>query len=215
MTGMIHSVYLYLAESGLPILGHYFGSDEVEMDSSLTTGMLEALRTFIANIINVESEVESISLKNHQIIYQMGGGLAIVALVDEYTEQELVIRGLAQVLKNLNKEFPDIGSAQHLGYIHTPEKEAYSLEIIKKTLLDGTLGNVSEVPQLVRKIPKAAVSLGMVSSTELNIAELCNGKRTLKEIAKIAEKSEPDVRNIVNKLITDRICQMVKINHVE
>ena len=69
---MIHSVYLYLADSGLPIIGHYFSPIEVELDSSLTAGMLEALRTFIANLINVESEVESISLKDYQIIYLIG-----------------------------------------------------------------------------------------------------------------------------------------------
>lgn len=211
LIGMIHSVYLYLADSGLPILGHYFSPGEVELDSSLTTGMLEALRTFITNLINVESEVESISLKDYQIIYLIGGGLAVVALVDEYTEQEVVRNGLERVLNQLHEKFPDMGASHKLGFIHNLEKEEYILEVLKTILQEGTLGHVSSVPKLIKKIPKAAVSLGMISSTDLTIAELCDGERTLKEIAKHAEKPEADVKYVIEKLIADRICEMVEV----
>jgi len=173
--------------------------------------MLEALRTFIANLINVESEVESINLKGYQLIYQMGKDLSIVAIVDEYTEQELVRKGLNQVLNQFHMKFPDIGAAHQLGFVQTPEKEEYSLQMLRSLLHEGRLGHVSSVPQLVRKIPKSAISLGMISPTECTIAELCDGKRTPKEIAQLADKSETDVKRIIEKLIADRICKMVEV----
>jgi len=212
LIGMIHSVYLYLADSGLPILGHYFSPGEVELDSSLTTGMLEALRTFITNLINVESEVESISLKDYQIIYLIGGGLAVVALVDEYTEQEVVRKGLEHVLKQLQEKFPNMGASHRLGFVHSTEKEESYIEILKTVLNEGTLGHISSVPFVnMKQVPKAAVSLGMISVTDLSIANLCNGNRTLKEIAKLAEKPETDVKLTIEKLIADRICTMVEV----
>ena len=208
---MIHQVYLYIAGSGLPILSHYFSPEEVELDSTLTTGFLEAMRNFIMNLISVESEVETISFKDYQLIYQLAKGLAIVALVDEYTEQEVVRKGLDQVLSQLHQKFPELGAATQLGFAYNEETEKNTLKLISSILQEGQLGHISSVPQLVRKIPKSALSLGMISTTEFAIAELCDGKRTLKEIAKLADKSETDVKIIIEKLITDRICRMVEV----
>lgn len=211
LMSMIHSVFLYIAESGLPVLSHYFSSEEIELDSSLTSGFLEAMRNFIANLINVESEVETISMRDYQIIYQLREGLALVALVDEYTEEEIVRKGLENVLRQINEKFPEMGAEQTLGFVQSSEKEEKCRNEIKNILQDGHLGHISHVPQLVRKIPKSAISLGMISPTEFIIAELCDGKRTLEEIANLADKSETDVKIIIEKLIADRICQMVEV----
>lgn len=208
---MIHSVFLYIKESGLPVLSHYFSSEEIELDSSLTSGFLEAMRNFIANLISVESEVETISLKDYQIIYQLREGLALVALVDGYTEEEMVRKGLNNVLREIIEKFPDMGAKHQLGFVQSPEKEKYALNIISNILQEGHLGHISHVPQLVRKIPRSAISLGMISPTEYTIAELCNGKRTLKEIANLADKSEISCKITIEKLIADRICQMVEV----
>lgn len=211
LVSMIHSVFLYIAESGLPVLSHYFSSEEIELDSSLTSGFLEAMRNFIANLINVESEVEAISLRDWEIIYQLREGLALVALVDEYTEEEMVRKGLDHVLRRINEKFPEMGAEKQLGFVQSLEKEEKCRNEIKNILQDGHLGHISSVPQLVRKIPKSAISLGMISPTEFTIAELCNGKRTLKEIANLADKTETDCKIIIEKLIADRICHMVEV----
>jgi len=77
-------------------------------------------------------------------------------------------------------------------------------------------GEVEILPISIKKFPETAVRLGMISKKTYDINELCDGNRTIQDIAKKMSMSEREIKKLLEKMEENKIIKMtVKIQEEE
>ncbi len=86
----------------------------------------------------------------------------------------------------------------------------------KEWLKLETKGEAELIPISIKKFPETAVRLGMISKKSFDINELCDGRRTCKDISEELIMSERELQKILEKMEKNNIIKMtVKIPEEE
>ncbi len=174
---MIQAVYILVADSGLCVLDRKYG--EADMDPNLISGFLTALIQF-GRELSDGNRVHVIDFGAFDICLSLKDNIIVAATVDKVDDGNAAMAVLAEV----NNAFTaDYGSmlADWDGNLEPFEKFYTKLDDITKN------GRASEtkiiVPVLKGKVSPMLVRLGQMTQETYDVAKMCQGKLTARDIA--------------------------------
>lgn len=206
---MIHAVVLVKADTGEYLLDRKYG--KIDVDGALLSGMISALKSFIGEviegeIIKAEKELEEIKLKGYRIVFERSP-VAYVAVIADYRDDEKEIKkALKRILKNFEEKYGNI-----IGKWAGNISELYPFkEVIDNILMEGRVGEI--VPLAEKRSLNLAEQFGLLKHETLKIAKLCDGTKTVVEIAETLGVPESFIRSQVEELIKMKIVKLIRQN---
>ncbi|RLI57822.1 MAG: hypothetical protein DRP09_01930 [Candidatus Thorarchaeota archaeon] len=191
---MIQAVYILVADSGLCVLDRKYG--EADMDPNLISGFLTALIQF-GRELSDGNRVHVIDFGAFDICLSLKENVIVAATVDKVDDGNAAMA----ILSEVNNSFiDDYGKmlATWDGNLEPFEAFYSKLDEITKN------GHASEtkivVPVLKGKVSPMSVRLGQMSQEVYDVAKMCNGKLTLRDIADQLGMHEKDVQKSIHTL---------------
>jgi len=181
-------VYVILARSGLCILSRRFG--EITFDEDLIAGFLTALKDFTTEVTAGKGVIRIIDMKEYNVILVFREGVMLAAAADKLDDKNIAMNALETLVQVFIEKYKDV-LPKWMGNISIFEDFG---ETVDKQLQGGKIAIVPvKMPKLVKCIPKMAVRMGLMDETLHKIGHLCDGKRTIEDIAEEIGMTEDDV----------------------
>lgn len=194
---MIHNVYIIDAESGICLLSRKYGS--IELDENIVSGYFAAIRNFVGEIVQdggkpTEDRARLIDMGVYDIVYVHSNYVLAVACIDKRDDENIVRKALEDIAKIFGSKFEN-ELRESTGEVAIFRDFG---SVMDRLLMNGTVGEL--LPVTKRKIPKMALSLGMIDEETYRIAEFCDGTKTPEDIADAAQINLPAVLNNLERL---------------
>jgi len=204
---MIHAVVLVKADTGEHLLDRKYG--KIDVDGALLSGMISALKSFIGEIIEgeiikAEEELEEIKLKGYRIVFERSSTTYIAVIADYRDDEEEIKNALKKVLKKFEEKYKNIidNWAGTVSELHPFQKT------VDEILMNGKIGEL--VPLAKKDSLNLAEQFGFLKPEILRIAKLCDGNKTIVEIAETLNVPESFVRSKIEELIKMKIVKLVR-----
>ena len=174
---MIQAVYILIADSGLCVIDRKYG--EAEMDPNLISGFLTALISF-GQELSSGNRVHVIDFGAFDICLSLKNNIIVAATVDKTDDGNAAMA----VLSEVNDAFVNAYSkilTEWDGNLEPFETFMPTIDDITKN------GKASEmriiVPLLKGKVSPMLVRLGQITQEIYDVAKMCEGKLTARDIA--------------------------------
>ncbi|MBE0526770.1 MAG: hypothetical protein IH631_07495, partial [Candidatus Thorarchaeota archaeon] len=191
---MIQAVYILVADSGLCVLDRKYG--QADMDPNLISGFLTALIQF-GRELSDGNRVHVIDFGAFDICLSLKDNVIVAATVDKVDDGNAAMA----VLSDVNNSFTnDYGSmlAQWDGNLEPFETFYKKLDVITK---DGRASETKiVVPLLKGKVSPMLVRLGQMTQETYDVAKMCEGKLTVRDIADQLGHHLKEVQKSLNTL---------------
>ncbi|MHA1637140.1 MAG: hypothetical protein ACTSUO_08825 [Candidatus Thorarchaeota archaeon] len=174
---MIQAVYILVADSGLCVMDRKYG--EAEMDPNLISGFLTALISF-GQELSSGNRVHVIDFGAFDICLSLKNNIIVAATVDKTDDGNAAMAVLSEVNDAFVKTYSEI--------LTNWDGNLEPFEIFMPTIDDITKnGKASEmriiVPILKGKVSPMLVRLGQITQEMYDVAKMCKGKLTSRDIA--------------------------------
>jgi small GTP-binding protein len=192
---MIQGIYI-IDNRGICILSRTYGS--IEFDENLIGGFLTAILRFSGKLIKGEQDSENLQeilLRNYSILYESGGSIKVVAIVNKEDSEEKVRETLSKIGEVYTKKFGS--QLQHWDgnvqpFLGFEEK-------LDEILLDSEMGELI-LSELAEAMPKATVSLpDKAKSPALSLKQILRRSKTFMFKTILAGDKEVGKTSIVQK----------------
>ena len=174
---MIQAVYILVADSGLCVLDRKYG--EGDMDPNLISGFLTALIQF-GRELSDGNRVHVIDFGAFDICLSLKDNVIVAATVDKVDDGNAAMAVLAEVNTSFTSDYGNM-LATWDGNLEPFEVFHQKLDTITKN------GRASEtkivVPLVKGKVSPMLVRLGQMSQETFDVAKMCEGKLTARDIA--------------------------------
>lgn len=202
---MIQAVYILIADSGLCVLDRKYG--EADMDPNLISGFLTALIQF-GRELSDGNRVHVIDFGAFDICLSLKDNIIVAAIVDKVDDGNAAMAVLGEVNNAFSKKYSNM--LQEWDGNLEPFESFYSpLDEITKD------GHASEtkivVPILKGKVNPMLVRLGQMSQITFDVAKMCNGKLTTRDIADQLGMHLKEVQKSLNVLEDMKILEWKEI----
>ncbi|MFX1520061.1 MAG: hypothetical protein ACFFCD_09070 [Promethearchaeota archaeon] len=175
---MIHSLYVIIASSGLCVLSRRYG--EITFDEDLIAGFLTALKDFTTEVTAGRGVIRIIDMKEYNVILVFREGVMLAAAADKLDDKNIAMNALEILVSTFIEKYHE-ELAKWMGNISIFEDFT---EIMDVQLQEGKIAEIPiTLPKLVKKIPKMAVRMGLMTEILFKIGQLCDGKKTIEDIA--------------------------------
>lgn len=203
---MIHAVVLVKADTGEHLLDRKYG--KIDIDGALLSGMVAALKTFIGEVIEGEivkakKELEEIKLKGYRIVFERSPHTYIAIIADYRDDEKEIKNALRKVLEKFEEKY---GNIMDKWTREVSELESFH-GVLDEILMKGKVGEI--VPLAEKSSLNLAVQFGLLKPETLKVAKLCNGTKTIIEIAETLEIPESLVRKQIEELIKMKIVRLI------
>ncbi|MGY5876346.1 MAG: hypothetical protein RTU30_11425 [Candidatus Thorarchaeota archaeon] len=174
---MIQAIYILIADSGLCVLDRKYG--EAEMDPNLISGFLTALIQF-GRELSEGNRVHVIDFGAFDICLSLKNNVIVAATVDKTDDDNAAMAVLAEVNAAFDGLFASILEDWD-GNLEPFDKFRPILDDITK---DGKASELRTiVPILKGKVSPMLVRLGQMTQETYDVAKMCHGKLSAKDIA--------------------------------
>jgi hypothetical protein len=191
---LIQAVYILVADSGLCVLDRKYG--EADMDPNLISGFLTALIQF-GRELSDGNRVHVIDFGAFDICLSLKENVIVAATVDKIDDGNAAMAILSEVNNAFLAKYGNM-LATWDGNLEPFEAFYNHLDVITKN------GHASEtkivVPVLKGKVSKMSVNLGQMSQEVYDVAKMCTGKLTVRDIADQLGKHEKAVQKAIHTL---------------
>jgi len=202
---LIQAVYILVADSGLCVLDRKYG--EADMDPNLISGFLTALIQF-GRELSDGNRVHVIDFGVFDICLSLKDNVIVAATVDKVDDGNAAMAVLAEVNNSFSADFGCM-LADWDGNLEPFESFYQKLDTITKN------GRASEtkivVPMLKGKVSPMLVRLGQMAQETYDVAKMCNGKLTVRDIADQLGHHLKEVQKSLNTLEDMRILEWKEI----
>jgi len=198
-------VYILIADSGLCVLDRKYG--EADMDPNLISGFLTALIQF-GRELSDGNRVHVIDFGAFDICLSLKDNIIVAAIVDKVDDGNAAMAVLGEVNNAFSKKYGNMlpewdGNLEPFESFYSP------LDEITKD------GHASEtkivVPFLKGKVNPMLVRLGQMSQNTFDVAKMCNGKLTTRDIADQLGMHMKEVQKSLNALEDMKILEWKEI----
>ena len=202
---MIHAVVLVKADTGEYLLDRKYG--KIDVDGALLSGVIAALKSFIGEIIEGEiikakKELEEIKLKGYRIVFERSPHTYIAIIADYRDDEKEIKKALRKVLKKFEEKY---GNVMDKWTREVSELEPFH-EVLDEILMNGKVGEIA--PLAEKSSLNLAKQFSLLKPETLKVAKLCNGTKTIIEIAEQLGIPESLVRNRIEELIKMKIVKL-------
>jgi len=203
---MIHAVVLVKADTGEHLLDRKYG--KIDVDGALLSGVIAALKSFIGEIIEGEiikakKELEEIKLKGYRIVFERSPHTYIAIIADYRDDEKEIKKSLKKVLEEFEEKY---GNMMDKWTREVSELEPF-YEVLDEILMNGKVGEI--VPLAEKSSLNLAEQFGFLKPETLKVAKLCNGTRTIVEIAETLGIPESIIRKQIEELIKMKIVKLM------
>jgi len=203
---MIHAVVLVKADTGEYLLDRKYG--KIDVDGALLSGVIAALKSFIGEIIEGEiikakKELEEIKLKGYRIVFERSPHTYIAIIADYRDDEKEIKKALRKVLKKFEEKY---GNVMDKWTREVSELEPFH-EVLDEILMNGKVGEIA--PLAEKSSLNLAKQFSLLKPETLKVAKLCNGTKTIIEIAEQLGIPESLVRNRIEELIKMKIVKLI------
>jgi hypothetical protein len=202
---LIQAVYILVADSGLCVLDRKYG--EADMDPNLISGFLTALIQF-GRELSDGNRVHVIDFGAFDICLSLKDNVIVAATVDKVDDGNAAMAVLAEVNNSFTKDYASM-LAEWDGNLEPFERFYQKLDNITKN------GCASEtkivVPVLKGKVSPMLVRLGQMTQETFDVAKMCNGKLTARDIADQLGHHLKEVQKSLNTLEDMKILEWKEI----
>jgi len=203
---MIHAVVLVKADTGEYLLDRKYG--KIDVDGALLSGVIAALKSFIGEIIEGEiikakKELEEIKLKGYRIVFERSPHTYIAIIADYRDDEKEIKKALRKVLKKFEEKY---GNVMDKWTREVSELEPFH-EVLDEILMNGKVGEIA--PLAEKSSLNLARQFSLLKPETLKVAKLCNGTKTIIEIAEQLGIPESLVRNRIEELIKMKIVKLI------
>lgn len=202
---MIQALYILIADSGLCVLDRKYG--EAELDPNLIAGFLTALIQF-GRELSSGNRVHVIEFGQFDICLSLKNNVIVAGTIDKTDDQNAAMAILAQVNNEFVNEYEKILENWD-GNLEPFEKFKQRVDEITDS------GKASEqkirVPILKGKVSPMLVRLGQISQQMYDIARMCKGKLTIRDIADQLGMHEKEVMKSIHALEDMKMIQWKEI----
>lgn len=191
---LIQAVYILIADSGLCVLDRKYG--EADMDPNLISGFLTALIQF-GRELSDGNRVHVIDFGAFNICLSLKSNIIVAATVDKTDDGNAAMAVLADVNNAFVKKYEGLleewdGNLEPF--------EAF-IEILDKVTMEGRASEKRiVVPVLKGKVSPMLVRLGQMTQQTYDVAQMCKGKLTTKNIADQLGTKLKDVQKALQTL---------------
>nr|MDO8045566.1 hypothetical protein [Candidatus Baldrarchaeota archaeon] len=202
---MIHAVVLVKADTGEYLLDRKYG--KIDVDGALLSGVIAALKSFIGEIIEGEiikakKELEEIKLKGYRIVFERSPHTYIAIIADYRDDEKEIKKALNKVLEKFEEKYGNMmdrwtREVSELGPFY---------EVLDEILMNGKVGEIA--PLAEKSSLNLAEQFGLLKPETLKVAKLCNGTKTIIEIAEQLGIPESIVRKQIEELIKMKIVKL-------
>jgi hypothetical protein len=191
---LIQAIYILVADSGLCVLDKKYG--QAEMDPNLISGFLTALISF-GQELSSGNRVHVIDFGAFDICLSLRSNVIVAATVDKTDDQNAAMAVLADVNNAFVKKYKEFLTDWD-GNLEPFEEFIPIIDEITKE------GKASEmriiVPVLKGKVSPMLVRLGQMTQEVFDVAEMCKGKLTARDIADQLGMPMKDVQKSLHTL---------------
>ncbi len=202
---LIQAVYILVADSGLCVLDRKYG--EADMDPNLISGFLTALIQF-GRELSDGNRVHVIDFGAFDICLSLKDNIIVAATVDKVDDGNAAMAVLAEVNNAFSKDYGSM-LAEWDGNLEPFERFYVKLDNITKN------GRASEtkivVPVLKGKVSPMLVRLGQMTQETFDVAKMCQGKLTARDIADQLGQHMKEVQKSLNTLEDMKILEWKEI----
>jgi len=202
---LIQAVYILVADSGLCVLDRKYG--EADMDPNLISGFLTALIQF-GRELSDGNRVHVIDFGAFDICLSLKDNIIVAATVDKVDDGNAAMAVLAEVNNAFSKDYGSM-LAEWDGNLEPFERFYVKLDNITKN------GRASEtkivVPVLKGKVSPMLVRLGQMTQETFDVAKMCQGKLTARDIADQLGHHMKEVQKSLNTLEDMKILEWKEI----
>ncbi len=202
---MIQALYILIADSGLCVLDRKYG--EADLDPNLIAGFLTALIQF-GRELSSGNRVHVIEFGQFDICLSLKSNVIVAGTVDKTDDQNAAMALLAEV----NNEFVN----EYGNLLETWDGNLEPFEKFKQRVDEITdFGKASEkkirVPILKGRVSQMLVRLGQISQEMYDVAQMCKGKLTVRDIADQLGMHEKEVMKSIHALEDMKMIQWKEI----
>ncbi|UCE09646.1 MAG: hypothetical protein JSW61_11820 [Candidatus Thorarchaeota archaeon] len=191
---MIQALYVLIADSGLCVLDRKYG--QAELDPNLIAGFLTALIQF-GRELSSGNRVHVIEFGEFNICLSLKENIIVAGTIDKTDDGNAAMAVLAEVNNEFVKEYTSVLENWD-GNLEPFEK----FKAVVDNLTD--MGRASEqkiiVPLLKGKVSPMSVRLGQISQRVFDVAKMCKGKLTARDIADQLGLPEKEVNKSLHTL---------------
>ncbi len=174
---MIQAIYILIADSGLCVLDRKYG--EAEMDPNLISGFLTALIQF-GRELSEGNRVHVIDFGAFDICLSLKSNVIVAAIVDKTDDGNAAMAVLSEVNTAFIDKFGNLLQDWD-GNLEPFDAFRGKLDEITK---DGKASELRTiVPLLKGKVTPMLVRLGQMTQETYDVAKMCKGKLTSRDIA--------------------------------
>ena len=202
---LIQALYILVADSGLCVLDRKYG--EAELDPNLIAGFLTALIQF-GRELSSGNRVHVIEFGQFDICLALKENVIVAGTIDKTDDGNAAMAVLAEVNNEFVKEYGEM-LASWDGNLEPFEKFKPIVDEITKD------GRASEqkiiVPILKGKVSPMLVRLGQITQEVFDVAKMCDGKLTGRDIADQLGMHEKEVQKALHSLEDMKMLQWKEI----
>lgn len=203
---MIHVVVLVKADTGEYLLDRKYG--KIDVNGALLSGVIAALKSFIGEIIEGEiikakKELEEIKLRGYRIVFERSPHTYIAIIADYRDDEKGIKKALRKILEKFEEKY---GNIMDKWTREVSELEPFH-EVLDEILMNGKVGEIA--PLAEKSSLNLAEQFGLLKPETLKVAKLCNGAKTIIEIAEHLGIPESLVRNRIEELIKMKIVKLI------
>ncbi len=174
---VIQAIYILIADSGLCVLDRKYG--QAEMDPNLISGFLTALIQF-GRELSDGNRVHVIDFGAFDICLFLKDNIIVAGIVDKTDDGNAAMAVLAEVNSAFVSQYADVLSHWD-GNLEPFDSFKERLDEITKSGKASELKTV--VPILKGKVSPMLVRLGQMTQETYDVARMCQGKLTARDIA--------------------------------
>ncbi|MHA1960941.1 MAG: hypothetical protein ACW99U_11960 [Candidatus Thorarchaeota archaeon] len=191
---MIQALYVLIADSGLCVLDRKYG--QAELDPNLIAGFLTALIQF-GRELSSGNRVHVIEFGEFNICLSLKNNVIVAGTIDKTDDGNAAMAVLAEVNNDFVQEFS--------GILENWDGNLEPFEKFKAVVDELTdMGRASEqkiiVPIVKGKVSPMSVRLGQITQQVFDVAKMCKGKLTARDIADQLGLPEKEVNKALHSL---------------
>jgi hypothetical protein len=191
---LIQALYVLIADSGLCVLDRKYG--QAELDPNLIAGFLTALIQF-GRELSSGNRVHVIEFGEFNICLSLKNNVIVAGTIDKTDDGNAAMAVLAEVNNDFVQEFS--------GILENWDGNLEPFEKFKAVVDELTdMGRASEqkiiVPIVKGKVSPMSVRLGQITQQVFDVAKMCKGKLTARDIADQLGLPEKEVNKALHSL---------------
>jgi hypothetical protein len=129
-------------------------------------------------------------MKEYNVILVFREGIMLAAAADKLDDKNVAMNSLEILVQTFIEKYQE-ELAKWMGNISVFEDFT---EIMDAQLQNGKIAEIPvTLPKLVKKIPKMAVRMGLMTEILFKVGQLCDGKKTIEDIAEEIGLPEDEV----------------------